>query len=377
MTGSTVELDLRRGIAVRTFEGVDVTNRETAKRCFVISPIGPEHSDTREHADDVFDFIIKPAMEELNVSPLRSDHLHEPGLISEQMLRAILEYDMCIAVLTFHNPNVFYELAIAQAARRPVIILLEKESELPFDIKDMRCVYYDLKLRPVFERLYSDQIVKHVRSLEEAGWPASGPLDHLLLAADESPYKVLSKANEFGGPEAWLELLAETEHEFAVAGINLHDWRKTMHFQETVTAKLGAGCRVRVMLIHPDNPSLPGLINERAASSSFNEVLAGVAESRSYFQRFADSHDNFELREMRVGCPHSNLTINDQRAVALPYLFCNRTALSPALISPAGSPLFATFQREFDSLWDANGSPAESIEPAGAVTPQETVVRSG
>ena len=32
------------------------------RRCFVISPIGPEGSPVREHADDVDDFIIKPAL---------------------------------------------------------------------------------------------------------------------------------------------------------------------------------------------------------------------------------------------------------------------------------------------------------------------------
>jgi hypothetical protein len=32
-------------------------------RAFVISPIGAESSKVREHADDVFDFIIKPAMD--------------------------------------------------------------------------------------------------------------------------------------------------------------------------------------------------------------------------------------------------------------------------------------------------------------------------
>jgi hypothetical protein len=34
-----------------------------ARRCFVISPIGMEGSQEREHADDVFDYIIKPALE--------------------------------------------------------------------------------------------------------------------------------------------------------------------------------------------------------------------------------------------------------------------------------------------------------------------------
>jgi hypothetical protein len=53
-----------------------------ARRGFVISPIGMEGSHEREHADDVFHYIIKPALEECGIVPERADHFHEPGLIS-------------------------------------------------------------------------------------------------------------------------------------------------------------------------------------------------------------------------------------------------------------------------------------------------------
>jgi len=104
---------------------------ERKRRCFVISPIGPEGSPVREHADDVFEFIIRPALEACQIEAFRSDHLREPGKISDQMFRAILTDDLCVAVLTGNNPNVYYELAVAQSAARPVIILLERASRCP------------------------------------------------------------------------------------------------------------------------------------------------------------------------------------------------------------------------------------------------------
>jgi hypothetical protein len=91
------------------------------RRRFVISPIGQVDSTVREHADDVFDFIIKPAMAECKVEAYRSDHLREHGRITDQMFSAILQEDLCIALLTGYNPNVFYELAIAQAAGKPEV----------------------------------------------------------------------------------------------------------------------------------------------------------------------------------------------------------------------------------------------------------------
>jgi hypothetical protein len=85
------------------------------KSCFVISPIGQSGSPTWEHADDVFDFIIKAAAEKTGYSAIRADHEARPGTITEHMYDHILDDDLLIAVLTGHNPNVFYEVAVAEA----------------------------------------------------------------------------------------------------------------------------------------------------------------------------------------------------------------------------------------------------------------------
>src|SRR6202040_2665547 len=100
---------------------------------------------TREHADDVFDFIVQPAMQELGIYAYRSDHNIAVGKITEQMFSSLLNEDICIAILTFHNPNVFYELAIAQSAARPTIILIERGTTVPFDVRDLRAIVYDFK----------------------------------------------------------------------------------------------------------------------------------------------------------------------------------------------------------------------------------------
>lgn len=73
---------------------------------------------------------FKPAMETCKIEPLRSDHLQEPGKISEQVFKCILKFELYVAVLTDYNPKVFYELAVAQTACRPVILLIKKQWEL-------------------------------------------------------------------------------------------------------------------------------------------------------------------------------------------------------------------------------------------------------
>jgi hypothetical protein len=145
-------------------------NLETTKTCFVISPIGEPGSLVRKHADQVFKFIIEPALKTCQIRPIRSDQMNEPGKISEQMFRAIFERDLCIAVLTGANPNVYYELAVAQSAIRPVIILIEEGQPLPFDIQDFRVLRYELGLESYDARTHIVRLEAFVKSIEQEGW---------------------------------------------------------------------------------------------------------------------------------------------------------------------------------------------------------------
>jgi O-acetyl-ADP-ribose deacetylase (regulator of RNase III) len=141
------------------------------KRCFIISPIGLPDSEIRKHADAVFRGIIMPAVEELHadgleIEPLRSDHLQEPGKISDQMFREIFQNDLCIAILTYFNPNVLYELAVAQCAYRPVVVLLQEGEKLPFDVADLRIVPYDLAdMLRLIDRRDAKELAGHMRTM--------------------------------------------------------------------------------------------------------------------------------------------------------------------------------------------------------------------
>lgn len=140
------------------------------KKCFVISPIGTEGSDTRKHADLVFEFIIQPAMKECEIEAFRSDHLDKPGWITDQVFEEIYTADVCIADLTFGNPNVFYELAVAQTANRPVITLIKKGQTIPFDIRDFRCIEYDLDITSFQNRKYIEKVIRYIKEYEAMNW---------------------------------------------------------------------------------------------------------------------------------------------------------------------------------------------------------------
>ncbi len=56
-----------------------------------------------------------------------------------------------IANLTKKNPNVFYELGIAHAIGKEVILITQTMEDVPFDLKALRCIVYSFTPRGMKE----------------------------------------------------------------------------------------------------------------------------------------------------------------------------------------------------------------------------------
>lgn len=110
------------------------------KICFVIAPIGEQESDIRKRSDQVLEHIIRPAVESCGYKAVRADEIAEPGIITNQIIRHVVDDPLVIADLTGQNPNVFYELAIRHAIRKPLVQIINKVKDIPFDISSMRTI---------------------------------------------------------------------------------------------------------------------------------------------------------------------------------------------------------------------------------------------
>jgi hypothetical protein len=113
------------------------------KICFVISPIGQPESAERNHADYLFEYIIKPAVSP-QFSALRADQIAAPGLIDSQVITQLLEADLVVTDMSFQNANVFYEMGIRHTIRRPIIHMFREDQQIPFDVKPQRAIPFKL-----------------------------------------------------------------------------------------------------------------------------------------------------------------------------------------------------------------------------------------
>lgn len=116
-------------------------SEEAKKKCFIITPLGEDKSEIREKAESVIN-VIRPTIEEYGYKVIAPHEIAEPGLITIQILQHILNDDLVIANLTGLNPNVMYELAVRHASAKPVIPIAEDGTELPFDIRKDRTIFY-------------------------------------------------------------------------------------------------------------------------------------------------------------------------------------------------------------------------------------------
>ncbi|MDQ0114375.1 hypothetical protein J2T15_003830 [Paenibacillus harenae] len=121
------------------------------KKCFIVTPIGGNNTEIRRHADGVIESANEPILIDHDVELFVSHKMSDPGSITKKILEHILEDDLVIANLTSLNPNVMYELAVRHAVRKPVIVICEFGTSLPFDVSDERTFFYTNDMKGVVE----------------------------------------------------------------------------------------------------------------------------------------------------------------------------------------------------------------------------------
>ena len=107
--------------------------------CFVMMPFA-------NPIGGYYDSIYKPAIEKAKLKADRADaDLYGTGKIIDQIWQGITSARVLLAELTNRNANVLYELGLAHALHKPVILVCSKanEGDVPFDLRHVRVIYYD------------------------------------------------------------------------------------------------------------------------------------------------------------------------------------------------------------------------------------------
>lgn len=92
---------------------------------------------------------MAPAAAGLGLTAIRADQIGKPGQITTEVVDHVRRARIVVADLTGHNPNVYWELGVRHALRLPAVLIADAKEEggLPFDLLQMRTVFYRDSLR--------------------------------------------------------------------------------------------------------------------------------------------------------------------------------------------------------------------------------------
>lgn len=166
-----IDVGREDGVATARPAAVPRVHVAEGTTCFVMQPFGG-------HLGTYYDLIFKPAIRQAGLTPVRADDdIFATGKIMDQVWRGIRQATVLVAELTSKNPNVFYELGLAHALEKPVILVSSNQEDVPFDLRHIRVVLYD-QADPFWGQKLIDKIADNIKSAltnpEEAIFRADG-----------------------------------------------------------------------------------------------------------------------------------------------------------------------------------------------------------
>jgi hypothetical protein len=126
------------------------------KTAFVIMPFDETH-------ENYYKIIYSPALSRAGFNPVKANSSYSANPVLDEIKRLILECDIVLCEISTNNPNVLYELGMAHAIGKPAIIISKSNAEIPFDLKVMGIILYDLSV-PKWDEILIEKIIEACKS---------------------------------------------------------------------------------------------------------------------------------------------------------------------------------------------------------------------
>jgi hypothetical protein len=189
-TAATAD-DISHGVAPPEKHPSPMVSREPRVRefldtCFVMMPFG-------DWFDRYYQEIYVPAIKEAGFEPVRADELFTTGSVVEQIWEQIEKAKLLLADLSGKNANVFYELGLAHAAKKPVIFTAAVVDDVPFDLRHLRVIIYDIR-EPEWAPRLRKSIADYLRNAtKDPGKSIPHPFRRFIEEGEENVQLALSE----------------------------------------------------------------------------------------------------------------------------------------------------------------------------------------
>ena len=134
---------------------------------FVLMPFASEF-------DDIYSRFLHPVLTESGFEVKRADDLVSQQNILRDVIDGIVNRDLIVADLTSLNPNVFYEIGVAHALDKPVILITQNRNDTPFDLEQYRILEYSRDFASMEDA--KDKLAEYARQFLQGDISFSNPV---------------------------------------------------------------------------------------------------------------------------------------------------------------------------------------------------------
>lgn len=148
-------------------------------RCFVAMPIttskgDAEHYGDQDHWDHVYETLFAPAIRQAGLEPVKpvTEGAH---LIHAEIVKNLTDAEIVLVDLSGHNPNVFFEFGVRTAVNKPIAVVRDEHTEIPFDTSGINTHRYIAGLHGWSIASQIDDLAKHLQ-MSVASCKGANPL---------------------------------------------------------------------------------------------------------------------------------------------------------------------------------------------------------
>lgn len=245
---------------------------------FVMMPFASEF-------DDVYQSLMREPLVAAGYDVFRADDLLNQANILQDIVGSIANASLLVADLSGNNANVYYELGLAHALRRPVVLFAQDIGEVPFDLRSYRIIPYSTHFSKMNEAIsYFKELLSNIdRGTVSFGSPVSdfGALEPLAVKLSQSASRDQGVGHDLGLLDFRAALEDGTE---AITGV-----------VEEVGQRLGA--------LNPELTSVADQLNSKPprtakAQRALMRGLAKIIDSNAMWLRSANKRYKDALNDI-------------------------------------------------------------------------------
>jgi hypothetical protein len=166
------------------------------RACLVVMPKGHDF-------EGVYNIAVRPAAVDAGLRVLRADELTHTSISGSGVWEWLRDATVVVADVTGKNPNVYYELGVAQVLAKPTLLIARDAGDIPSDLSHVRVLIYQSDTRSLQElrRGLTNSLRRKIEATtdQEIARRALGPLEVDHAQKDEVLRALIERAKKTSG----------------------------------------------------------------------------------------------------------------------------------------------------------------------------------